>query len=44
MSALGMPEVWKYVAPEDRPLVELIVTEQVFQRTFWPRPACRRPR
>ena len=29
-----MPEIWKYIAPEDRALAELIVTDQVFQRSF----------
>lgn len=34
LTALGVPEIWKYLAPADRPVVELIVTEQVFQRVF----------
>lgn len=34
LTALGVPELWKYIKPADRPLVELIVTEQVYQRPF----------
>jgi tripartite-type tricarboxylate transporter receptor subunit TctC len=34
LSALGVPEVWKYIPAEDRPVVELMVGEQVVQRPF----------
>ncbi len=34
LSALGVPELWSFIAPEDRPVVELVFAEQVFQRTF----------
>lgn len=34
LSALGVPEVWKYIPAEDRPVVELMVGEQVLQRPF----------
>lgn len=34
LSALGVPQIWKFIAPEDRALVELVLTEQVFQRVF----------
>ncbi len=30
----GVPQIWRYVAQEDRPLVELAVTDQIFQRSF----------
>jgi hypothetical protein len=33
-SALGFPSIWNYVKPEDKPLAELIVSQQVFQRPF----------
>jgi tripartite-type tricarboxylate transporter receptor subunit TctC len=33
-TALGFPSIWSYVKLEDKPLVELIVTQQVFQRPF----------
>jgi tripartite-type tricarboxylate transporter receptor subunit TctC len=29
---LGFPSIWNYVKGEDKPLVELIVSQQVFQR------------
>jgi hypothetical protein len=31
-TALGFPSIWNYVKGEDKPLVELIVSQQVFQR------------
>lgn len=34
LSKLGVPDIWKLVSPDDRPLVELIAAEQQFQRTF----------
>ena len=34
MTALGIPSVWKFVAPENRKAMELIVSQQVFQRPF----------
>ncbi len=30
----GFPSVWQFIKPEDKPLVELIVSQQVFQRPF----------
>ena len=33
-TALGFPPIWNYVKPEDKLLVELIVSQQVFQRPF----------
>jgi tripartite-type tricarboxylate transporter receptor subunit TctC len=33
-TALGFPPVWDFIKAEDRPLVELIVSQQVFQRPF----------
>jgi len=34
LSAIGVPEVWKYISAEDRPVVELMIGEQVLQRPF----------
>ncbi len=34
LSALGVPEVWQYISAADRPVVELMVGEQVLQRPF----------
>lgn len=34
LTALGVPSIWQFIEPADRPLVELIVSEQVFQRVF----------
>ncbi len=34
MTALGIPSIWKYVAPQNRKAMELIVSQQVFQRPF----------
>lgn len=31
---LGFPSIWQFVKDEDKPLVELIVSQQVFQRPF----------
>lgn len=33
-TALGFPSVWEFAKPEDRPLLELILSQQVFQRPF----------
>lgn len=33
-TALGFPSIWNFIKPEDKPLVELIVSQQVFQRPF----------
>jgi tripartite-type tricarboxylate transporter receptor subunit TctC len=34
VTALGFPSIWEFVKPQDRDLVELIVSQQVFQRPF----------
>lgn len=34
MTALGIPSLWKYTAPELRKGVELVVSQQVFQRPY----------
>jgi tripartite-type tricarboxylate transporter receptor subunit TctC len=34
LTSLGVPEVWKYIPAEDRPVVELMVVEQALQRPF----------
>jgi tripartite-type tricarboxylate transporter receptor subunit TctC len=34
MTALGIPSIWKFVPPESRKAMELIVSQQVFQRPF----------
>lgn len=34
LTALGVPEVWKFIAPADRPVMELLVAEVVVQRPF----------
>lgn len=34
LTALGVPPLWDFVEPADKPLLELIVTEQIFQRVF----------
>ena len=34
VTAMGFPSVWEFVKPEDKALVELIVSQQVFQRPF----------
>ena len=31
---LGIPSIWNFVATEDRPVVELLVTQQVFGRPY----------
>ncbi len=33
-TALGFPPIWNFIKPSDKPLVELIVSQQVFQRPF----------
>ena len=32
--AMGIPSIWKFVPPENRKAVELIVSQQMFQRPF----------
>lgn len=34
VTALGFPSIWAFTKPEDKPLVELFVSQQVFQRPF----------
>jgi tripartite-type tricarboxylate transporter receptor subunit TctC len=34
MTAMGIPSIWKFVPPENRKAVELIVAQQMFQRPF----------
>jgi tripartite-type tricarboxylate transporter receptor subunit TctC len=34
MTKIGFPSIWKYVAPENKKVMELIVSQQVFQRPF----------
>ena len=35
LTGLGVPEIWKYVSGEDnRKIVELVVSQQVFQRSY----------
>ncbi len=34
MTAMGIPTVWEYVPPENRKALELVVSQQVFQRPF----------
>ena len=34
VTALGFPPIWDFIKPEDKPLVELLVSQQVFQRPF----------
>lgn len=34
MTAMGIPTVWQFVPPENRKALELIVSQQVFQRPF----------
>lgn len=34
ITALGFPSIWDFIKPEDKTLVELIVSQQVFQRPF----------
>ena len=34
VTELGFPPIWDFIKPEDKPLVELIVSQQVFQRPF----------
>jgi len=34
ITALGFPPIWDFIKPEDKSLVELIVSQQVFQRPF----------
>ena len=32
--ALGVPSMWDFIAPADRPIAELVVGQQVFQRPY----------
>jgi hypothetical protein len=41
MTKMGVPSIWKYVTGENRKVAELIVSQQVFGRPFWLRPASR---
>lgn len=34
VTALGFPSIWDFIKPADKSLVELIVSQQVFQRPF----------
>ena len=34
VTRMGFPSIFEFTRPEDRPLVELIVTQQVFQRPY----------
>ncbi len=34
LTSLGVPDIWKFISEQDRPLVELIAAEQQFQRPF----------
>lgn len=34
LTKLNVPTIWSFIAPEDRPVVEQIVTQQVFGRPF----------
>lgn len=34
MTALGIPSIWKFVPPQNRQAMELIVAQQMFQRPF----------
>ena len=34
LTAMGVPEIWKYIDPAERPVVELLVGEVVVQRPF----------
>ena len=34
LTGLGIPPIWKFIKSEDRPIVELVVGQQVFQRPY----------
>jgi tripartite-type tricarboxylate transporter receptor subunit TctC len=34
VTALGFPSIWEFIKPQDKDLVELVVSQQVFQRPF----------
>lgn len=44
MTAKGIPSIWKYVPPESRKAMELIVSQQIFQRPFIAPPGTPRER
>ena len=43
ITALGFPSIWEFIKPEDKALVELIVSQQVFQRPFLAPPGTPEP-
>ena len=43
ITALGFPSIWEFIKPEDKSLVELIVSQQVFQRPFLAPPGTPEP-
>ena len=34
LTKLGVPSIWKYVSDEDRKAAELVISQQVFQRSY----------
>jgi hypothetical protein len=34
LTKLGVPSIWKYVKEEDRKVAELVISQQVFQRSY----------
>jgi tripartite-type tricarboxylate transporter receptor subunit TctC len=34
LTTLGVPSIWKYVKEEDRKVAELVISQQVFQRSY----------
>jgi tripartite-type tricarboxylate transporter receptor subunit TctC len=38
LTRLGVQQIWKYVKPDSRPIVELIVSQQAFQRPYFVAP------
>ena len=42
-TAYGFPPIWNFIKPEDKALVELIVSQQVFQRPFLAPPGTPEP-
>lgn len=42
-TALGFPSIWSFIKPDDKALVELIVSQQVFQRPFLAPPGTPEP-
>ncbi|MEQ1715559.1 MAG: tripartite tricarboxylate transporter substrate-binding protein [Hyphomicrobium sp.] len=43
VTALGFPSIWEFIKPDDKALVELIVSQQVFQRPFLAPPGTPEP-